>query len=77
MGVYRQRTDDGWGLRLTEGGVNYGLCSLRKQKVAKQPGVAAFNRGTVTDLNFRLHREDQNPKYTASLSYKKQKNREL
>lgn len=37
MGEYGEHTD----LRLTEGGVNYGLWSLRKQKVAEQPGVCS------------------------------------
>lgn len=39
-------------LWLTEGGVNYGLWSLKNPKGAE---VAAFNRGTLSfDLNFGL-----------------------
>lgn len=77
MGVYSRCTDHGRGLRLTEGGVNYGLWSLRKQKVAKQPGVAAVNGGTViSDLNFGPQREENkhgthlNPTHTVCLSWK-------
>lgn len=53
LGVHSRHTDHGRGLGLTEGGVNYGFWSLRKQKVVVQPEVGAFNRGTViSDLNF-------------------------
>lgn len=59
LGVRNRHTDHGWGLSLTEGSVNYGFWSLRKQKVAVQPEVGAFNWGTViSDLNFGLHAEE-------------------
>lgn len=47
-----QQADQGWGLLLTEGSVNYGLWSLKKLKLSSR-ALAAFNRGTLRfDLNF-------------------------